>query len=272
MSMQYGSNNMALGLTSSAAAVNPVLTSDTDRPVILGALTLLSGRGLCTALRVASWDLNWSNAGFPVSIFGLNSGVNEENYANIAVFPGQAIDGRFTLDAAGVVGGMWAIDDLESDEEAMALVQRLVKSQRPPGRINWVFGLGEVTVAAGAAATLTANAARAGNGPGQLVLDIAGAPVVGDLDVTGVTIQNVDQKPNARPIDALAFQPGNFNRNGIYIQQGIGINTPVAVQLFNNSAGPLTVSGAFINKAPSSVKRARAGMGKAELQRALKRT
>lgn len=258
---QLNSNNMGLGLTSTPAAASVTATSTTNRPVIMGALTLVAGRGLGTTLQVATWDLNWGSGGYPLSVFGLNSGLFEDNFAGISFFTGQDISITANLDAPGVIGGGWAVDDLQSDAQALAQAKLMVKNQQPPGRINWVFGLGEIAVPAGATRqVLTATAKRDGIGPGMLCLDIAGAPAVGDLQLVDVQIEGISQMPSSNPIDALALQAGNFNRAGFSINRELTVNTPVSLFFANPTGAPITVSAAFLNPATRTQKLHRAGL------------
>ena len=254
---QFQSNNMGLGLTpAGGAGATPTLTGDTDRPVILGALSTTSGRGIATALRVATWDLIWSNQGFPLSALGLGSAMSSENYAGLALFPGQGITLNTLLDANGSIGGMWSIDDLESDAEAMAFVERLVKSRRPPGRINWLFGQGQVNLlAATPGQQLTASAARPGRGPGMLIVDVGGAPALNDVQLVDVQIKKVSQMANTRPIEASLLGATNFNRYGLYIDQDIPVNTPITLVFDNANVAPIPVSAGWMAMPPKNLAR-----------------
>ena len=224
---------------------------------LLGSLGLVAGRGLMTRLQVHQDNLLWSvlagtgqPAGVPLSVFqGLN-GVSPLTYAYFPVTNREgSIQADIALDVAGEVGGMWGIDPLTPGIEAQ--VEAAAKAGLPVGRRNWLFGLGQVAVPAGATALLAARAARPGEGPlGELVLDIEGQPAVGDIQVTDILIGNQTVQQNARPIEGTLLEADSFVRGGCYQNTILEDNTIVQVEITNNSINPVLVSGCFISGPP----------------------
>ena len=265
---QAGSNSAVLGVidpNAAAPVVNAQCTATSDRVVMLrnvflqAATALPAGAdtaGSLTAFRVQSYDMNYSTQavagagnGVPLRMFGQNSGIHRYMDPLIGLWVSQQVDIRVTLDAAAILRGGICVDDLEGDQRWRQLVDSLRRSNTPPGRIDWLFGLGVQNIAAGATATFIATAARPAVGPGMLCIDTGSPHVAGDLTVQDISINNISQLPSlAQTIPVEAFEPQNFQRTGMVISKPLDLGTPVSVQITNNSGAPInSVHCGFVN-------------------------
>jgi hypothetical protein len=277
--LQPGSNSSILGCTQvGAAAVNPQVTAQSDRVVMLRSLALApqaaaagTGFGVIDNLFVQSWDLCWSTttiagqgSGMPMSPFypatmavGANpqlggGGLGDYTQMMCGLWVQQTVDIRCTMLVADVVAGSVGVDDLESNVKWRSLVDSLRRSNVPPGRLNWLYGLGFAPVPAAAAGVngqivFQASAARPGIGPGQLVIQ-ADPHVPGDLVITDISVSNVSQLPSlAQNLPIESVEASQFSRQGITIAKPLDLATPVSVTVQNTSANVLNCAVGFIS-------------------------
>ncbi len=263
---QNGSNSAVLGITQvGAAAVAAQATATTDRVVMLRSLFLLATTaanvnvgGSVTELNVQSYNLNYTSPGgiggngFPLTAFGPNSGVNRFLDVLCGLWVSQQLDIRATLDAAAIIRGSVGVDDLEGTGAAQQwrmLVDSLRRSSTPPGRIDLLAGLGVQQAAVGNT-VFTATTARPVVGPGMLVVDTATAGLnPGELTITDISINNISQLPSlAQGIPFEAFQPNNFQRQGIMIAKPLDLGTPISVTVNNSTGAPIAaIHVGFVN-------------------------
>lgn len=247
--MQDTTVAIGLGTNRGAPATNIPLTSRSDRGIIMKGLNISTDQpGGLASLKVGTVEMLWNeNPGqntFPIEVFGPGSALYMYNDAGIFLADGNSVSLEAILAAAGTIQAQWGADD--ATPQQLAIFEQLEAQKRPPGRDNWLFGMGRNSIGAGATVDVTVRSARAAAELGELVCTLDTVVGPGDVELVDILIQNRSQLPNNISFDLGLFQPANFNRSGYYIGGPIPRSAPVTLRLRNNTAGAIVAHPGFI--------------------------
>lgn len=213
------------------AATLKSTTAQSQEDVYLKFLFLSVGAGLVNDLRIGNQSLNVSDSGIDTALF--NSATQRKPLIGIAVNGNIQMSIDVTTDADSAITGAFsceAIDCAPSISEQGAA-------------INKFFGLGSVSVGAGATAQLSAQALR-NTTLKDLVLSCHDAAESSKIDVTDITIKGRSifsgQSGDAVALDALLSEAQGFT---VGINIPIETNERVVVSLKNNHGSALVVGG-----------------------------
>lgn len=239
-----------LAAAPSAVGVVHTLTIQTQRAMLLGRLQLSYDEtaGLVSidqdGLQVSNVNLNQSRQTTPGALFLPDSpGLVGANYIGMPLLPSQTLTIRGTSTGALSVSALVYGRPLSRAEveEAEAL-----RSIPPQSRL--LFGLGQVTIAAGGTGVLEGVADRAIDELGYLVLDQDPTNNPADLRVTGLTVQGQPIDAEVTPAAYFAAHRAHTASMGRAVPLGgrLPVGGRVQVTLQNTGAAPLTIGGGFI--------------------------
>lgn len=237
------------GVIDAAAAPAKLLQVGVQKECLLGAVGISSAqRGLITRFNVGGIDVNGGNGGIPISALQFDSQTWECNFCGLPVPTGNnQFDLAATLDAAGQMSARCFVDPIPAQVR-----QRMAQGEEYPSDPNWFIGMGQVAVAAGAVGTaLATTVKRRVKGLYRLVVDIAGAPAINDIQITSVNIGG-DETINAVgvPMSGLDFLANRTSKLGGLFEVELDGGQPLQLLLNNTSAAPINVSACFMRYAP----------------------
>jgi hypothetical protein len=216
------------GATGASAAT---FTAQAQEDVFLKYLYLSVGAGVVNDLKIGNQSLNCSDSDISTALFDPTT--QRKPAIGVAVNGNIQMSVEVTTDADGKFSGAFSC---EAIEKAPTMAEQ-------GDAINKFFGLGKVSVPAGGAAQLSAQALR-NTTLKDLVLLCHTAASSADIEVTDISIKGRSifsgQSSDSVSLDALQTAVQGF---------AVGINTPietnerVIVSLKNNNAAAITVSG-----------------------------
>ncbi len=242
---------LGFGLTTTGGGGIADLRVESSRNRILERLNVsVSVRSEIRIARVhgdalfASNETNTANAaaGMPASAFAPTALVDESN--NLGYFSPEGVAVNLQVaavtPAALTVTAAYGTDDPNADQLNQHLANKGIGlSTRRPGSKNWLFGMGSVVVAAGAAGVLAVDAAR-DCVLGRLIVDAATA-VVGDLMITSITIHRDELLSSDDQIDSLILSPFSSDEDGLLVAHRMRPSQRFSIAFFNNSVAPIEV-------------------------------
>lgn len=239
---------------SGAASATPIITIQTNRPVLLGRLELVYDETAtevtfpnAQALAIQSLPLFGSTGGGSAAQFLPDSpGLADNNYLGVALLPGQTfrIQMAATVNAsvsARVITRPLTRSELEEVQSGPAFT---------PG-FRFLYGLPLTTINAGATANLTMSVERGiepGYNLGSLVLQVPLATAFFGMSVNSISVAGVpvDAEVVAAAIDWSHYSHRNARGRGLVLRSGLVPGQTVQVSMTNSTAGPIVASGAFI--------------------------
>jgi len=214
-----------------AAATLTTTTAQSQEDVYLKALFLSVGAGVVNDLRIGNQSLNTSDSPIDTALFSPSQ--QRKNVIGVAVNGNIQMSIDVTTDGASAVTGAFSCEAIETAPSISAQCNA----------INKFFGLGSVSIAAGATISLSAQALR-NTTLKDLVLSCHDAAEAHNIDVVDITIKGRSifsgQSGDAVALTALGSDVQGFM---VGINIPIETNERVTVQLKNNHAAALVVGG-----------------------------
>jgi len=206
-------------------------TAQTQEDCYLKYLFLEVGAGLVNDLRIGNQSLNVSDSGIDTALF--NNGTQRKPLIGIAVNGNIQMSIDVTTDADSAITGAFSCEAIDC---APSISEQ-------GSAINKFFGLGSVSVGAGATAQLSAQALR-NTTLKDLVLACHDEAEASKIDVTDITIKGRSlfsgQSGDVVSLTSLASGTQGF---AVGINIPIETNERVVVSLKNNHGSALVVGG-----------------------------
>lgn len=201
--------------------------------------------GLITDFRVGGQSLMCSDLGVGWRVFHLAAQLEGQRAIGLPVRAKTLVTASYSLAAAGTIWGAVGTDPIPPEEAKDA------NDPTVSTRLNYVFGLGKVTVPNGAAATINAVCRRSGT-LGALVLYSPSAAAYDDIEVRNVERNNATvfagrvAGATTDPMPLGYFDYLRTDTDGRMLNLEVAFNDNLTITLFNNNAAPLDVYGGIL--------------------------
>jgi len=235
---------LGLGRATGAAAFN--LEGEVQVPaLLLDPCFSADQEGLITDFRVGGQTLMCSDQGVGWKLWHAQAALEGSRAIGIPVPANTKVSVSGTLAAAGTIVGGIGVDPIPASEA------RVPNAPEVADRLNYVFGLGSVAVAAGADGYLNAVCKRQCT-LGPLVLWSPTGAASFDVTVENIEINNSPLpagRVSGATIDRAPLPYFDFLRtdlDGRTLNAECGYNHSVSIKLHNYNAGPITVYGGIL--------------------------
>lgn len=238
-----GRQDLGLGLGMPALSANPTLQGELQVASLLqDPIFTSTAEGLVTDFRVGGQPLLCSDRGVGLRCWDMAAQAEGHRAIGIPCRAKTLVSVEFALAAAGYVVGGVAVDDIPEDEAVDPNHASIAD------RLNYVFGLGLMTIGAGATTTFTATSRR-GCRLGRMILYGTAAGAYTRVGVKSIDLNNsplASGRVSGSTIDYLPLGFFDYTRtdiDGICLGADIGFNETLTLTLTNMDGVPYDIYG-----------------------------
>tara|TARA_R100000773_G_scaffold44641_1_gene46809 strand:+ start:5851 stop:6660 length:810 start_codon:yes stop_codon:yes gene_type:complete len=253
MSIQRNAQAFYLSSTLQTANVSPFTISATSALDLLmdglyfqcgGFSEADKGSVLVTALSVSGQSILASNQGFPFSAFipSNNFAIEGLNSLSLTIATNQVFSATVTGAFANPIGPQNPVGFAISTEPTDIVVS---PNDSTGGLLNYIYGLGSVTIPAGGQATLTGTCLRDDVFLGRLIMDCdslrAGVAEAQEcLQITSILANGIELlsavTPATAPLLLSQLNPQSNDKTGLQLNYILSLNSQLSITIQNVSA------------------------------------